>query len=192
MTAKSYPYAQGDLLSKPNTYFYAEYGGREFIDAWKAVRAKLAGKAVDPPNGRDERAALTGDRVETDLLLDHMYTAIRNDLMREPEIFRWLAQLVKKFEVTKRIHRAYGPGFRAVDPQDHQDAPRYLRLAEVFDAAYGAGGDLPFLNALLKVMDTLSTLADQLNENEKARLARLVGNEKRHVTEFAERLRLSL
>ena len=39
-----YPYTTGDLLEKPNTYFYAQYHGQNFLNAWKAEREEILGK----------------------------------------------------------------------------------------------------------------------------------------------------
>jgi hypothetical protein len=130
--------------------------------------------------------------IETDVLLDHLFAAAGNGGAEEGSCRDWLAQLVKKFEVTKRIHRAYGPSFRAIDPADHKDLNRYLRLAEVFETAYAADKGLPYLNLLLKCMDTLSSLADQLTEDGRARLAGLIQRERRHIDAQEKSLGLSL
>lgn len=195
MTPVTYPYASGDLLEDRHTYFYSEYAGRPFLDAWRTQRDGLLGKlpeAADPPAGKEDAASLEGDVIETDVLLDHLFAVAGNGAAGEGRCRDWLVQLVKKFEVTKRIHRAYGPSFRAIDPADHKDLNRYLRLAEVFEIAYAADKGLPCLNLLLKCMDTLSSFADQLTEDGRARLAGLIVRERRHIDGLAKSLGLSL
>ena len=138
------------------------------------------------------RARADGDVVETDALLENLFAALAQGRIEDALVHERLDQLVKKFEVTKRIHRAYGSSFRAQDAADHKDPARYLRLAEVFEAAYAAKGGLPYLNALLKSMDTLSTLAGQLSEIEQSRLAWLAGRERLHVRAVAETMKVTL
>ncbi|MAF95816.1 MAG: hypothetical protein CMM60_08700 [Rhodospirillaceae bacterium] len=184
MTSVTYPYASGDLLEDRHTYFYSEYAGRPFLDAWRAQRSELLEKlpeAADPPAGKEDAASLEGEVIETDALLDHLFAVVAHGGAGEDRCRDGLAQLVKKFEVTKRIHQSYGPSFRAIDPADHKDLNRYLRLAEVFEFAYAAEKELPYLNLLLKCMDTLSSLADQLTEDGRARLAGLIQRERRHI-----------
>ena len=49
----NYPFANGDLIETPNTYFYSEYYGRGFIEAWRQSRAGVLAKlpAPSPPAG---------------------------------------------------------------------------------------------------------------------------------------------
>lgn len=192
MTPVIYPYASGDLLEDRHTYFYSEYAGRPFLDSWRTQRGGLLEKlpkAADPPSGKENVASLEGDVIETDVLLDHLFAVVGNDGAGESRCRDWLDKLVKKFEVTQRIHRAYGSSFRAIDPVDHKDPVRYLRLAEVLEAAYAATGELPYMNALLKCMDSLSTLAKRLPEVSRARLARLIERERGHVEVLTDMLK---
>ena len=184
-----YPYASGDLLEDRYTYFYSHYAGRPFLDAWRAERdAVLAAlpEPAPPPPGSPHPDIGRAVPVDTDRLLDHVFHALTGG-DADDEVADWLDRLVKKFEVTKRIHRAYGPGFRAIDPDDHRLMGRYVRLAEVFDAAWTGRGELTYLNALLKCMDTLAALHDRLDAAERARLARLLARERAHVEALADR-----
>ena len=36
-----YPYASGDLLKNPNSYFYTKYGVIQFLSAWRENREKI-------------------------------------------------------------------------------------------------------------------------------------------------------
>ena len=42
----NYPYAIGDLIEKPNTYFYSQFGGAAFIAAWRALYDRVAASAT--------------------------------------------------------------------------------------------------------------------------------------------------
>lgn len=195
MTDATYPYASGNLLEDRNTYFYSRYEGRPFIDAWKTQRDALTGslpKAAPPPPACKDVHAVDGDIIDTDALLEHLFAAVTEGRLEDGADRERLDLMVKKFEVTKRIHRAYGPSFRAENAADHKAPARYLRLAEVFEAAYATMGGLPYLNALLKIMDTLSTLAGQLSEGEQSQLAWLVERERLHVRTVAEPMKVAL
>jgi hypothetical protein len=125
--------------------------------------------------------------VETAPLLEQVLESVQRGAADTAEARRAL-NLVKKFEVTKRIHRAYDERFRAVDRSDHEDLGLYLRLAEVFEAAHAATGELPYLNALLKCLDTLCALRSGLSEADRRRLSWLFERERGHVDALAASL----
>lgn len=169
-----YPYAQGDLISAPNTYFYAAYGGRDFIAAWRATRAAVHAKAVPPPPPRRVPLPLLGREVVTDDLLEALLNTLDSEQEIPPVVWDWMALLVKKLETTKRIHRAYDSRFLAVDKGECRDLGRYLRLAEVITAAARRRPGLVLLNALLKLVDTLVAHAGGLDMGQMARLATVI------------------
>ncbi|CDL00647.1 conserved protein of unknown function [Magnetospirillum gryphiswaldense MSR-1 v2] len=180
----SYPYASGALLDQRNTYFYSVYGGRAFLSDWQAVRALvLVAPAAHPPAPRPVTLPSHPMAVDTGDLLEAVMAAPAVEAARP-----WLDELVKKFEVTKRIHQAYDQHFRAVDPTSFRDLALYVRLAEVFEAAYAMLGQLPLLNALLKVIDTLSAVLADLNMEQRARVALLALREREHVNALSARL----
>jgi hypothetical protein len=49
---------------------------------------------------------------------------------------------------------------------------------------------LPYLNALLKCLDTLTALAERLDAGQRLRLESLIGREQMHVAVLAKRLGL--
>lgn len=192
--ADDYPYASGNPLEERNTYFYTPYGGRSFLDAWKrhrdAVRASLPPAAPPPSTRRTPEPG--GEVLDTGTLLDYLHGAVQANRAGATNVRLVLERILGKFEVFKRIHGAYTETYRAVDPQDFRDLTLYVRLAEVLEAAYEATGKTPFLNALLKCVDTLSALAASLPPDEQARLAWLIGRERAHVVTLAERSGVAL
>lgn len=178
-----YPYASGSLLVDRNTYFYTKYGGPAFLDAWRRQRSATLAILPDSgpaPSGNARSNIGRDSAVETVDLLEHLFANMKGD-SRKVEVGEWLARLVKKFETTKRIHEAYDERFRAVDRGRFGDRGLYVRLAEVFEAAYATHGDLQYLNVLFKCIDTLCSFADRLDEGQGARLAALIGRELFHV-----------
>jgi methionyl-tRNA formyltransferase len=178
-----YAYADGDLLEQRNTYFYSRYEGRAFLAAWRRQRA---GVMALPAAGLPEGAP---GSCPTDRLLD----ALRVALSARPAdtgARQTLDRLVQRFEVSKRLHGEYGADWRPVDPADYHTLERYLCFGEVLDLAWTAWAALPYLNALLKCLDTLTALAERLDAGQRLRLESLIGREQMHVAVLAKRLGL--
>lgn len=168
-----YPYTDGDLLVDRNTYFYSEFHGAPFLDAWQAQRAAVMSDL--PPRGRE---AARGETSSAAMIRD-----IRVDLERDEcnTALALLDRLVQRFEVTKRIHDAYRPDWRAEDPTAFHHLPSYLLLADVLACAYERTGMLTYLNALLKCGDTLSSLRDSLDPAQRGLLADIFRRERSFV-----------
>lgn len=191
----AYPYARGPLLETPHTYFYSRFGGADFLQAWRDDRLAAGADARAPapaPAPTNESLPAPGSRVDTASLLEALMAALQNDETPGATARAWLAALVRKFEVTKRIHGGYDEKFRAIDKADHKDLGRYLRLAELFERAYAVTGALPYLNVLLKVMDTLSALRDGLSAEERARLTTLIDRELAAIEALGRRVEVTI
>jgi methionyl-tRNA formyltransferase len=89
---------------------------------------------------------------------------------------------------TKRLHGEYSARFRPVDPADYQDLERYVLFAEVLDLAYAGTMMLPFLNAMLKCLDTLTAVWQRLDVAQRSRLQNLIAREGMHIGRLAEKL----
>lgn len=178
-TGVSYGYAFGDLLEDRNTYFYARFEGREFLSAWRRQRDAMLAERSDF-SGEDRQAAIA----PTDQLLE---TILRELSARGPsaDTLRVLGRLLQRFEVTKRLHGEYGKNWRPTDPKDYRVMERYVRFAEVLELAYSLSAALPYLNALLKCVDTLTALYDRLDAGQEKRLRELIAREKNHVEQLA-------
>jgi hypothetical protein len=185
--SEMYPFADGDRFKERNTYFYTPYGGNEFLVAWQDDRSAVLAVLPDPSEpkvGRTVEIPEPGP-VETLSLLNAVHGALKSADTNNTALKEWLAKLVQKFEVTKRIHRAYNSNFKAINPVEHRDHRLYVLLAGVFELAYEQFGDLRYLNAFLKCLDTLCSVADQLGELDQAHLAWLIGRERVHVDAVA-------
>ena len=154
-----YPYATGDLIAQPNSYFYSEYHGREFVLAWRRQRQAVLDKlpeAVAPPS---PGKAKPSSRLSTDLL-EH---ALAGDgELREA--------FVKKFEIHKRVHDGYDHDFRALDRTAHCTYSLYLRAADLFAATHEESGAVRHLNVYLKCLDTLCAVVEDLPRDLAGRL----------------------
>lgn len=185
----TYPYAAGDLLQRPNTYFYSAYQGRAFLDAWVQQRADALSEMEPAASSSGAaKAPPSPPACGTDLLLETIYRKLSADGGWEEHVPS-LDCLVQRFEVTKRVHAEYNDKWRHVGGADYRSAHRYVRFAEVLDLAYQRTGALPYLNALLKSIDTLTSLRSTLDADEQARVRQVIARERDHVEQLAARLR---
>jgi len=181
----AYPYAEGRLLDTPAQYSYSRYQGEPFLHAWRAQRAAMARDLA----GAAPASAAPGTPVQA--LLEHLAREIEAP-QPSAACLSTLQRLLQRFEVTKRLHAHYNDHWRPLDPAEFRGAERYVLFAEVLERAYAATGQLPFLNGLLKCMDTVSSLAAQLDGRQAARVRALVEREDAHVRRLASRCGLAL
>ena len=185
---ESYPYVIGDRLRDRNTYFYTRFGGGEFLKSWTENRLRyLVAKPEPPPESQETIfVPIDSEHVTTAPLLEYLFHQIQVNAINARDTRIWLARLVGKFEVSKRIHKCYGAGFRASNIDAHRDLALYLRAAEVFESAYSQTEELQFLNVLLKIMDSLSSVFDDIETTLQGRFSWLIEREAIHVKNLAE------
>jgi len=168
-----YPYAKGDLIENPNSYFYSQFGGRAFMAAWRAARAETRKNHGEPAPPPPARMVDPASRQSVDLL----ERALGGDkALREA--------FVKKFEIHKRIHDGYDLAFRALDKSARHSLPLYLRAADLFAASYAESGSLRHLNVYLKCLDTLCAVAGGLPPEMSGRLSWHIAQEQRFIDDL--------
>lgn len=186
--AHDYPYARGDLLHERNTYYYTPYHGRQFLGTWRAARndvlANLPAPAAAAPPAHAAAVSAGVAHGDTRVLLECALAA------RDKKACALLEKFVKKFEITKRIHESYDADFRAVNGSAFLRVDLYVRAAELFEVGFCETGDLRYLNVLLKCLDTLSVVTDDLKQDDQARLARLIQREREHVETLMRLLKI--
>lgn len=175
-----YPYVHGDALQERRRYNYAPYVGRPLLAAWQAARAQTAGSTGPAPA---ETAWPLPTSAQPDDALDQLAQAWRAGA----GVAQWqqLRRLIQHFEVGQRIYGAYAPGFVPRDRTDYRHLNRYLLAAELFESACTQDLALDALNALLKMLDLLSTQAAGLDAAQAMRLGELVRRESTHVQRLA-------
>jgi len=176
--SEMYPYATGDLIETPNTYFYTVFGGQPFVDAWRRTRDDVQASLPSPANPPPAFMADDQSRDSADLL-ERAFAG--DEELREA--FR------RKFEITKRVHGGYDDQFRAIDRYDRRDLGRYMRAADIFELAYVEHGSVRYLNVLLKCIDTLCASSDQLGADLKSRLAWHLAREREHFQALSAQVR---
>lgn len=179
MTAP-YPYAEGNLLAQPHTYFYSAFAGAAFLAAWRAQRVAAAAW-FDSTAGVPESAVPGADRA-CRLFADTMAALERHG---HPDALSVVAGLVQRFEVTKRVYGAYDEALRPVDREDFQVLPRYVVFGQLLERAYRISQRLPCLNALLKLNDILGAHRDAVPRGWRSAAAQLQRDELHHVSVLA-------
>jgi len=193
--AVTYPYAQGDLLDDRHTYQYSPYQGAPFLRAWRAQRevvgAEWAEPIAPPPAARTFEPK-RNPPFRTEERLEGMMDGVRRGLWSDRDFAEEYKTWIKKFEVTKRLFKEYDARFRAIDKTAFRELGLYLRFAEVMEAAYRSVEDVPALNALLKVNDTLIACRRHLPREHGQRLAWLIKAEIGHVEALARNRSVTL
>lgn len=182
MSDIDYPYSQGDRLEERNTYFYSQYHGAAFFPAWRASRQTAlahlpAACAVPLPAAAASGQHLTNTAT---LLADLLQTAPDAHGKR-----RQAERLLQRFEVSKRLYRRYDANFKAVVDSGYDDLDIYLQFAALCLHQAEQPGSLPFLNGLLKVIDSLISIRSRLSPTQGAQLAWLIAAEQVWVTRMA-------
>jgi hypothetical protein len=175
-----YPYATGDRLEDRNTYSYSPYVGRALFVDWASQRDGALRLA------HGQTTHVSPDQ-PTDRLLAKLLATLAAGTTRPTE-WGQIDRLLQRFEVSKRLHGEYNTNWRPVAPTDYHGLERYLRFAEMMAMAYRADTRLQYLNGLLKCVDTLTSLAGELDTAQTVRLADLVRQERSHVHTLAQKL----
>ena len=182
-----YPYTDGDKLEAPNSYFYSSFHGINFLGAWMASRdAALAD--LPQPDVPVRPAATIPEHppyVLSELLNGIAGLVGSGAPEAEARALRLLANLVKRYEVTKRLHHSYSGDFRPIGPASLPTA--YVDFGEELVRAYQHTDALLYLNTLLKIVDMLVSIRSRLPEADGARLAGLIMEERQAVRRVATR-----
>jgi hypothetical protein len=179
MDTINYGYAQGELLENPQNYSYSGYFAQAFIDAWRINRMDQLSLLPSPKKMEQGKGESLCPK-NTMNLLHAICAYLQQPQMsfNSPEI-DWLRRLVKKFEVTKRVYSGYQPNapYRSMDESSYTNLDLYLKLAECFILAFNKGAELQFLNAFIKIQDSIISQIHTLSNTRKAHLAWLIQQE---------------
>lgn len=178
-----YPYANGDLLHDRNSYAYSAYHGEAFFDSWYEERTHVLDSIPAAPVGETEKldpevTPITGFPVRTGELIAWLKARLRAGRLDEKDN-RFIDWLIQRFEVTKRVHEAYGANGLAQDKSKFHDRELYVAYAELMAQLYSSTHRLDVLNVLLKIMDTLCAFVSTLTVPQQSRLRSLIIEERR-------------
>ncbi|HEY4319064.1 MAG TPA: hypothetical protein VGN04_15805 [Herbaspirillum sp.] len=191
----NYPYSHGDLLQEPQTYRYTPFQGEAFVDAWRASRL-AACNALPPPALPALAATMAFSPTDSSALLSDLCQTMRTTPTallwsgEDTPVGYWLPRLLKKFEVSKRLYGAYEPTVphRPVIDSGFGQMQAYLLLAECLIHGWRERKAGYFLNALLKLTDTLVSQQTRLDLQQGAHLAWILAAEQELVTALSKEL----
>lgn len=207
----SYHYTDVDQLDKPHSYAYSQFGGKKFLSSYVSDRLKrispyssrfrstqssnllfeLSAAAQSLGSLDELESFLLGETIRLKPLLRSLLAVLgRNDYSAAHP---WMARVVQRFEVSKKLYPTYGANFRggvgAVD-----DLERYVEFGLCLAISYELSGRMQYLSTLLKVNDLL--LSIDLNLSLSPSTARLlalaVAAELRAVFLLAEKCGVSI
>ena len=158
----TYPYSQGDLLESPNTYFFSEVNGADFLHAYVTSRLEVIvflstgiGPNVDALKSPGDAWLCTEWRAWlSDGAIWDVPDAVNTFLMR--------------FAVTKRVWSAYSREVRPVEDARYDCLNLYLQVESLALETVDLTGDLRFLNLALQLGDIVSAYRRCLNPSQSA------------------------
>lgn len=189
----SYSYAAADRIDNPKRYARSQFGELPFLCAWRDHRKSILGglpPSAPAPKAVSVQSFRENGLIRTAPLLESLYARMSSGGDLGGNLKTALRVLVKKFEITNRIHAAYDDTYRTVDKNDYWDYGLHVRLGEIFDLAYVRFDALVYLNVLLKINDVLCAAHTDLDPSRAARLSRLIEQENMHVSGLAKSLDL--
>lgn len=191
-----YEYSSGNLLENRNTYFYTPFHGKAFLAAWRYNRQSAADGLPEPRSFDFKKETLPdekADLIDTDSLLNHL-GALFSEGESEPSEYQQalLNRLVMKFEVSKRIYESYTQKFQPIDKAGYKRMELYVQFAATVSLVYQRTAGLPYLNVMIKCIDTLISCRGRLRPKEAAVLADLINQEYNYIVTVAEKAEVEL
>ena len=186
-----YPYASIKNLSMKINYSYSPFHGWSFIMAWKANRKTIINKL------KVESVEFSMQTKTKPLffpcysrqLISYLNDIKTDQMMSEQRQKILMAQkLLKSYEVTKKLFSKYISDIQGVKKNSVSEIKEYIGLAAVFNTYYELTGEMPFLNGLLKVIDTLVALFDDIPDRYLAVFKWLLEREFNHIQKLAKKI----
>jgi hypothetical protein len=164
----SYEYTQENRLKSSHTYQFSSYG-RDLLDAYNADRASVRAKLDAKVSLKDVLSKLA--RTDT----------AERALSGDVEI---LLRLVKKFEISKKLRAKYDKKWKIAD-EAFDDPSSYLCLSYACLLEFQQSRQLPLLNCVLKLNDTLCSLESHIEDlSDRAVLAAVLDLEREIVSDL--------
>ncbi|HEY3432206.1 MAG TPA: hypothetical protein VGK09_06625 [Rhodocyclaceae bacterium] len=193
----NYSYTYDNQLERPCSYMYSVFGGAAFLAAYRQSRlamiAALPSVQAQDESAQDQQLlarwrgqlerlavgapvadlpqARGGDLARFDLTqtvsTEELLDAMLECLPGQERWSFWLARLVQRFEVTKKLYQLYPPGFRKGEG-GYENLAHYRKLALLLTHGFAESGSLVYLNALLKVNDLMFSALEPMRWSRSA------------------------
>lgn len=181
-----YSYTERNLIEHPITYQYSEYRGESFLSDWKQDRNNVIREFCDGEQRQNfDNKKIPDERSETDKELSELLTRMNCDGDINEQMRSCLKLWIKRFGIKKRIYEKYESEIRPDMQSSFHNMELYVKFAEIMATAYRLFSKLPYLNVLLKVVDTLISSRDRLDCDQRKRLCEIIRYELRCIDDLA-------
>ena len=170
-----YRYASGDLLEFPQKYQMTPFEGKEFISSYEKNRQKILDiiKNNQTVNSLSHTLKLLQKQFLIDIKSDQKIFVTSNQLSsillrlqhqkETQQETKFIMALLKKFEIKKRIFSEYDHELKE-NSTDFKILTNYILLAAICAKKFQDNSNPKFLNALLKLNDTICSQIDSIND----------------------------
>lgn len=159
----NYEYITENNLENRQRYQYTKYEGEKFLLSYLESRKKF-------------------------LPLSNEQISIISHISKQKYISEALAdKILQSFEVRKRIYGEYDERYKPLDENDYKNYQLYLDFADLMIGMYEKSFNLKYLNALLKVDDTLLSIYSLLNVEQRVMLGKILEKEIQYVKTLREK-----
>ena len=170
-----YSYSNDDLLEFPQKYQMTPFEGREFISSYEKNRQKILDiiKNNQTVNSLSHTLKLLQKQFLIDIKSDQKIFVTSNQLSsillrlqhqkETQQETKFIMALLKKFEIKKRIFSEYDHELKE-NSTDFKILTNYILLAAICAKKFQDNSNPKFLNALLKLNDTICSQIDSIND----------------------------
>ena len=188
-----YGYDEGDLIKNPQKYQRSKFFGNEFLTSYKESRNKIL-KKIENHQIKNE-VIIDANQIELELekiLNDETINLeellfiilnLKNLNNKNLKINNLIDVFLKKFEIKKKLVEKYNSNFEEINDEKY-NLKNYIYLSNLFMIRYEETKNLKFLNAQLKINDTICS---QLKQYENVDLSKLFITLKNEI-KFVEKL----
>jgi hypothetical protein len=181
-----YNFTTTNLIESPNNYFYSNFLGIKFVDSWFQNRDPFINKYQVHGHTSQPQSYSELNSYSAEDILEFLYSSIVYGKSTKGlfELF------IKRFEVTKRIYHNYTRELKASKGSQYENLNHYIRFGEILIYSYDFSKSLSELNALLKVLDILVSVSDNMTKDQLARFYRLIDFERKYIQSLMSNLGL--
>lgn len=171
----TYKYITENNLEHKQTYMYSEFGGNEFLKAYIKSRQDFIENVTVEVEGV-HKAYIELDTCKRTLLNEN------EDYVSAKKV---LDYYVKSFEVRKRLYTEYTLEWKPVNNAGYEFFEVYLLFSECLFHLWKKTNCTKYSSCLLKLHDTLLSVANKMTEYEKEELKKCLENELKMIKEIA-------
>lgn len=177
----SYKYITDNNLYEKQTYMYSEYKGMVFLKEYLGSR-----QAFLEQNEYEKTDNIAKETINNPVQKN--LSELKNNMESgkyDKETVCLTNAYTKSFEVRKRIYTEYDNNWKPLSNAGFTDIKNYLLFADCLLLAYRNLKCMKYFNCLLKVVDTLLSIQDQLDCQSKRHFSYIIRQELDIVYEIA-------